>query len=97
MPEDASDVSCPPNKFIKPRVLDQCSPSPVAPHGCGSSEFEGSLFRQMAQVRQKQFLKLREGKEVQESIRVSELQKAREPRSVRDQLLANSSLSKGTG
>lgn len=97
MSEDASDVSCPPNKFIKPRVLDQCSPSLVALHECGSSEFEGSLFRQMAQVRQKEFLKLRESEEVQENIRVSELQKVREPMSVRDQLLANSSLSKGTG
>lgn len=88
MSEDASHISCPLNKFIKPRVLDQCSPSLVALHECGSSEFEGSLFRQMAQVRNKEFVKLRERKEVQENIRVSELQKVRESMNVRDPFVA---------
>lgn len=42
----------------------------------------------MAQVRNKEFVKLRERKEVQENIRVSELQKVRESMNVRDPFVA---------
>ena len=42
---------------------------------CVSSEFKGSQFRQMAQVRLKGFLKCRDIQKAQENMRVSELQK----------------------
>lgn len=66
---------------VKPRVPDQPLPlwQSVGPlhilRECVSSEFKGSLFRQMAQVRQKEFLKLRDIQKAQEDMRVSELQK----------------------